>query len=121
MKLPYAPDSVLSVESEQDAQHPEKANERKVNQSIRSQENYVRRNERKLSAVQNLSEKSERENRKNMLNNTSEVIDKINDSFLPANYEAEKMLQLVKMKEGTKISLWPAPWRKKFNTFSVDS
>ena len=93
MKRPRAPDSLLRVESEQDAQHAEKAKERKGNQSIRSQESYVRRNERIISAVQNLSEVSERENRKNMLNNTSAVFEKINYSFLPAKYEADKMLR----------------------------
>ena len=60
-----------------------------------------------------------------MLNNTSEVIDKINDLFLPANYEADKkvqkVIQLVKKKEGAKISRLPAPWCEKFNFFSVDS
>ena len=125
MKLPRAPDSVLRVESEQDAQHAEEAKERKGNQPIRAQESYVRRNERKISAVPNLSEVSERENSENMLHNTSDVNDKNNDSFLPANYEADKMLQkviqLVKMKEGAKISRLPAPWREKFISFSVDS
>ena len=61
----------------------------------------------------------------NMLNNTSEVIDKINDSYLPANYEADKMLQKILQlgisKEGAKISRLPAPWREKFCSFSVDS
>ena len=60
-----------------------------------------------------------------MLHYTSEVIDKINDSYLPANYEADKMLQkvihLIKSKEGAKIFRLPAPWREKFNSFSVDS
>ena len=59
-----------------------------------------------------------------MLNNTSEVIDKINDSFLPANYEADKMLQkvvqLVKMKKGAKLSRLLEPWREKLDSFSVD-
>ena len=52
-----------------------------------------------------------------MLNNTSEAFDKINASFLPANYEADKKLQkviqLVKMKEGAQMSRLRAPWRKK--------
>ena len=41
------------------------------------------------------------------------------------NYEADKMLQkdihLVNCKEGAKNSRLPAPWRKNFNSFSVDS
>ena len=73
----------------------------------------------------NSQETNVQQKRKNMLNNTSEVIDKINDSYLPANYEADKMLQkiiqLVKSKEGAKISRLPAPWREKFSSFSVDS
>ena len=95
MKLPRAPDSVLRVESEQDAQHAEKAKERKGNQPIKSRESYARRNERYFSAVQNLSKVSGRERSKMMINHTSNVIDKINDSYLPANYEADKMLQKV--------------------------
>ena len=62
MKLQRAPDSVLRVESEQDAQHAEKVNERKGNQPIKSRESFARRNERSFSAVQNLSKVSEREN-----------------------------------------------------------
>ena len=52
-------------------------------------------------------------------------MDTINDSYMPANYEADKMLQkiiqLVKSKKGAKISRLPAPWREKFSSFSVDS
>lgn len=48
----------------------------------------------------------------------------INKSFLPANYEADKTLQkvieLVKRREGAKISRLPNPWRERFNAFSVD-
>ena len=125
MKLPRAPDSVLRVESEHDAQHAEKVKEREGNQPIKSRESYARRNERNRSAVQNLSKASSQEKSKMTLNYMSNVIDKINDSYLPANYEADKMLQkviqLVKTKEGAKISRLPAPWREKFNSFSVDS
>ena len=108
MKLPRAPDSVLRVESEQDSQHAEKANERKGNQPMKSRESYVWRNERNFSAVQNLSKVSEQEKCKNMLNHTPEVIDKINDSFPNANYEVnimlQKVIQLVTSMEGAKIS-----------------
>ena len=125
MKLPRAPGSVLRVESERDAQHAEKVKEREGNQPIKSRERYARRNERNLSAVQNLSKASGQEKSKMTLNYTSNVIDKIVDSYLPANYEADKMLQnviqLVKTKEGAKICRLPAPWRKKFNSFSLDS
>ena len=125
MKLPRASDSVLRVESEHNAQHAEKVKEREGNQPIKSRESYARRNERNLSAVQNLSKASRQEKSKMTLNYMSNVIDKINDSYLPANYEADKMLQkviqLVKTKEGAKISRLPAPWREKFNSFSVDS
>ena len=48
-KLPRAPDSVLRVEGEQDAQHADKANERKGNQPIKLRESYARRNERNFS------------------------------------------------------------------------
>ena len=125
MKLPRASCSVFLEESEQDAQHAAKAKERNGNQPIISQESYVRRDELKNIAAQNLNEECEREKCKNMLNNTPEVNGKINDSFLPANYEAvkklQKVIQLVKMKGGAKISRLPAPWRKKFSSFSVDS
>ena len=123
MKLSRAPDSVLKVESEQDAQHAEKANEREGNQPIKSRESYARRNERIFSAVQNLSKVSEQENSKIIYNHRSKIIDRINDFFLPANYEADKMLQklinLVQTKEGAKISKLPAPWREKFNSVEI--
>ena len=90
MKMPRAPDSVLRVESEQDVHQAEKATERKSNQPIRSQENYARTNERKISAEQNLNGITEQRNRKTMFNNASDVFDKINDSFLPASYEPIK-------------------------------
>ena len=52
-------------------------------------------------------------------------ISKINEAFLPANYEADKNLQkvinLVKTREGGgEISRLPSPWREKFNSLSVD-
>ena len=119
------------MENGHDAQHAEKVNEREGNQPIKSRESYARRNERNFSAVQNSSKVSGQEinkinkSNKMALNYTSNVIDKINDSYLPANYEADKMLQkviqLVKTKEGAKISRLPAPWREKFNSFSVDT
>ena len=60
-----------------------------------------------------------------MQNDSINVIDKIKESYLPAKYEADKMLQkiihLVKTKEVAKISRLPAPGREKFNSFSIDS
>ena len=54
----------------------------------------------------------------------AESIAFINKSFLPANYEADKLLQkvieLVKTREGAKISRLPNPWRERFAAFSVD-
>ena len=48
-----------------------------------------------------------------MLNNTSEVIDKINESYLPANFEADKMLQkiiqLVKSKKEQQYRAYRPP------------
>ena len=43
------------------------------------------------------------------------TIGKINESFLPANYEADnlqKVTRLVKTREGGKISRLPSPWRE---------
>ena len=55
---------------------------------------------------------------------TSEVIKKLNESYLPANYQADKILQkgiaLVKSREGAKNSRLLAPWREKFNCLSID-
>ena len=54
----------------------------------------------------------------------TDSINFINQSFLPANYEADKLLQkvivLVKNREGAKISRLPNPWRERFTAFSVD-
>ena len=59
-----------------------------------------------------------------MQTGASEITDKINEAYLPANYEAvkvvQKVIQLVKTREGSKISRLYAPWRKKFNALSVD-
>ena len=59
-----------------------------------------------------------------MQNNTPEIIDKMNNACLPANIDADKMLQkviqLLKTREGAKISSLPAIWLEKCNTFSVD-
>ena len=57
MILPPAPESVLRVKIEQDAQEAKKAEKRKSNQSIESQERNARTTERKFSAVQNMRAK----------------------------------------------------------------
>ena len=93
MNLPRVSDSVSKVESEQDAKQAEKAQERKGNQPIKSQESYMRGNERKFSAVQNLIGVNVQRGSKTTQNNSAEVVDKINESYLSANYEADKMLQ----------------------------
>ena len=56
----------------------------------------------------------------------SAAIDKINDAFLQANYEADKQLQkilkLVKTWEkGGEISRFTSPWREKFNSLCLDN
>ena len=80
MNLPRAPDSVSKVEIEQDAKQAEEAKERKRNQPIKSQESYMRGNERKISAVQNLNGVNVQRGSKTMQNNSAEVVDKINES-----------------------------------------
>ena len=54
----------------------------------------------------------------------SAAIDKINESILPANCEADKQLQkimhLVKTREGENLEV-ASPWRETFNSLSVDN
>ena len=53
------------------------------------------------------------------------MIELSNNLFLTANYEAdplnERVIVLVKHKEGVKISGLPSPWRERFITFSIDN
>ena len=98
---------------------------RKGNRPIKSQESFTRANECNFSAVQTRNGVNSQRESKIMQNDSINVIDKINESYLPANYEVDKMMQknihLVKTMEGAKISRLPAPWREKFNSFSIDS
>ena len=124
MKLTRAPDSVLRVENEQEERKAKKAKEREGKQPIKSRESKVNENEYIISAANKLANVSKQQESKTMQTDASETIDKINQAYLPANYEADKVLQkviqLVKTREGSKISRLPAPWREKFNAFSVD-
>ena len=123
MKLTRAPDSVLRVEKEQEERKAEKAKEREGKQPIKSPESKVNENECIISADNKLVNVSKQRESKTMQTETSETIDKINQAYLPAIYEADKVLQkviqLVKTREGSKFSRLPAPWREKFNAFSV--
>ena len=69
--------------------------------------------------------KRESTRKKNIQTTASNIVDKINDSYLTANYEADKMLQkvilIVKPREGAKISRLPAQWRKTCNSFSANN
>ena len=57
--------------------------------------------------------------------NRSPSINLINEKLLPANYAADKLIQrviaLVKNHKKTGITRLPAPWREKFQSFSIDS
>ena len=123
-KLTRAPDSVLRVENEQKGRQAKKAKEREGKQPIELRENKANENEHIISADNKLANVSKQRESTIMQTGASEIIDKINQAYLPANYEADKVLQkviqLVKTREGSKISRLPAPWREKFNAFSVD-
>ena len=124
MKLTRAPDSVLRVENEHEDRQAKKVKERKGKQPIKLRESKTNENEHIISAENELSNVSKQQENEIMQTGVSEIIDKINEAYLPANYEADKVvqkvIQLVKTREGSKISTLPAPWREKFNAFSVD-
>ena len=124
MKLPRAPESITRLESVQDDRKAEKTKQLKNNQKIQLLESKERENEQKISAVNNLFKVSQRQLNNKRQNKTLEIFNKMNHAYSPANYKAAKMLQkviqLVKTREGAKISRLPAPWREKFNTFSVE-
>ena len=125
MKLPRAPESVLKVESKQSERQARTAIKYEGNQPIKSLENQVRKRNRKITAaIKNVKMSQADKMSKFTQIATSEIIEKLNDSYLPANYQADKMLQkiisLVKSMEGAKISRLPAPWREKFNSLSID-
>ena len=121
MKLPRAPESVLKVECKQSERQARTARKYEGNQPIKSLENQARKRNRKIIAA-NISQADKMSKFTQIA--TSEIIEKLNDSYLPANYQADKMLQkvisLVKSREGAKISRLPAPWREKFNSLSID-
>ena len=129
-KLTRAPDSVLLVENEQEdrqatkAKQATRAKQRGGKQPINLRENEANENELIISVDDKFANVSKQRESKIMQTGASEIIDKINQAYLPANYEADKVLQkviqLVKTREGSKISRLPAPWREKFNAFSVD-
>ena len=123
-KLTHAPDLVLRVENEQEDRQAKKAKERECKQPIKLRENKANENELIFSADNKLANVSKQRESKIMQTGASEIIDKINQPYLPASYEADKVLQkvikLVKTREVSKISRLPAPWREKFNAFSVD-
>ena len=112
-------DSVLRVEGEMKAA---KSKRTSGAEPIRTQDENDRRNSSKRAHGNNCvvdlpCEQSDSEMNVN-------TIALLNNSFLPANYEADSLLQkvigLVKNKEGARVSRLPSPWRERFNTFSVD-
>ena len=119
MSLPRAPNSVLRVESEH---KKKKKNKKIISQSNRMKVTCGQTNGK--SVRYKIQTKSASKKSKIVQNTSSEDVDKINESFLTANFEAGKMrqkvFQLLKSKEGANISRLPAPWRKNFISFSVD-
>ena len=123
-KLTRAPDSVLRVKNDQEDRQATKAKQREGKQPIKLRENKANENEHIISADNKLASVSKQRESKIMQTSASEIIDKTNQAYLPGNYEADKVLQkviqLVKTREGSKTSRLPAPWREKFNALSVD-
>ena len=101
MKLTCAPDSVLQVENEEEDRQARKAKERaktkerEGKQTIKLRENKANENEHIISADTKLANVSKQRESKFMQTGASEIIDKINQAYLPANYEADKVLQTV--------------------------
>ena len=126
MKLPCAPESVLKVESKQSERQPTMARNHEGNQPIKSLEKEVRVRKRKTIAANKNTKMSQRDKMSEFRQiATSEIVEKMNDSYLPATYQADKMIQkviaLVKSREGAKIARLLAPWREKFNSLSIDN
>ena len=111
-------ESVLEVESESENERQSSGENAKQRQPIKSKHGQNKYETIKSSGAYNpLNGQVDSES-------MFTSISKINESFLPANYEADKNLQkvinLVKTQEGGKISRLPSPWRENFNSLSVD-
>ena len=94
MKLPRAPVSVLRVESKQSERQSRMARKHDGNQPFKSLESRVREREQNIIAAKNNSKMSQYDK----MNKTaqvaaSDIIEKLNISYLPAIYQADKMLQ----------------------------
>ena len=111
-------ESVLKVESESENERQSSEEKAKQHQPIKSEHRQNQNETNKSSGGYNLL------NRKTDSVNMFTTISKIKESVLPANYEADKNLQkvisLVKNREGGKIWRLPSPWREKFTSLSVD-
>ena len=101
-------ESVLKVENENENERQSSQKKAKQRQPIKVKHDQNKNKTIKSSGAYNLL------NRQVDSVNISTTIGKINESFLPANYEADKNLQkvinLVKTQEGGKISRLPSPW-----------
>ena len=116
--LTRAKDSVLKVESVKERKVQSSDEKQDTRQPIKLKHGRVKNNAAEISGAYNPVNDSV-----NKLNMSAEF-DKINEAIRPANYEADKQLQkiipLVKTREGGKISRLPSPWREKFNSLSVN-
>ena len=100
--LTRAKDSVLKVENEKERKVQASDEKQDTRQPIKTKHGRVKNNAAEISGAYNLEKSSV------IKFNMSEAIYKINEAILPANYEADKQLQkiiaLVKTREGGKIS-----------------
>ena len=124
MKLLRAPESVLEVKSKQSERQAKMARKYEGNEPIKSLENQIRERNRKITAANKNVKTSQVDKMSKFTQIATSENKKMTDSYLPANYQADKMLQkvisLVKSRGGAKISRLPAPWREKVNSLSID-
>ena len=99
--LTRAKDSILKVENEKSSKAPSGDEKHDMRQPIKSPYGRVKNNATEISGAYNPV--------KSQVNNLrmSAAIDRINEAFLPANYEADKQLQKIiklgKTQEGGKL------------------
>ena len=87
MKLTRAPESVLKVESKQSERQRKMARKHEGNQPTKSLESKVRERELKTIAANKNIKMSQRDKKSKFTQiATSEIIEKVNDSYLPVNY-----------------------------------
>ena len=75
--------------------------------------------------TEEMERSSDKANERKMATSQDLSISRVSKVYIQANYEQDKQIQqvisLLKNRNTTSISRLPAPWREKFNSFSLDS